>query len=143
MRGGLLSRPNSHRHDQVQTLVLLTIFTTTATNTAVTVTPTAAAATPTAAAATDPALRTTHDSPDNAYCAGMTLLPVPLVGFWSNRSDLALVHHIHACPRSEKVCIGGLTNVSDAAIDKQVAAKECWLPESLTSDVCSSDGILW
>ena len=135
MRRGLLSRSNSHRHDQVQTLVLLTIITTTATTTAVTVTPTAAAA-------TDPALRTTHDSPDNAYCAGMTLLPVPLVGFWSNRSDLALVHHIHACPRSE-MCIGGLTNVSDAAIDKQVAAKECWLPESLTSDACSGDGILW
>ena len=89
--------------------------------------------------------------PENAYCAGdsiegTTLLPVPHAGFWSNRSDLALVHYIHACPRGE-VCIGGLANFSDADTSAEeqevVAVKECWLPENLTSDACSGDEILW
>ena len=58
--------------------------------------------------------------PENAYCAGdsvpgTTLLPVPLAGFWSNRSDIELVHLIHACPRGEEVCIGALTNMSFGA----------------------------
>ena len=88
--------------------------------------------------------------PDNAYCAGdsipgTTLLPVPRVGYWSNRSDVSLVHHIHACPRAEEVCIGGLANASDAAVEAQevVALEECWLPENLTSDACTGDEILW
>ena len=88
--------------------------------------------------------------PDNAYCAGdsipgTTLLPVPLEGYWSNRSDLALVHYIHACPRGDEVCTGGLANASDLTIGTQevVARTECWLPENLTSDACTSDEILW
>ena len=88
--------------------------------------------------------------PENAYCAGhtvpgTTLLPVPLAGYWSNRSDLALVHYIRACPRGEEVCIGGLTNVSAEEVEAQkvVAVKECWLPDNLTSDACSGDEILW
>ena len=79
--------------------------------------------------------------PENAYCAGDTLLPVPRAGYWSNRSDLALVHHIHACPR-DGVCIGGLGNKSDAD-QKVVTFKECWLPDNLTSDGCPNDEILW
>ena len=72
---------------------------------------------------------------------------MPHAGFWSNRSDLALVHYIHACPRGE-VCIGGLANVSDASdtsAEEQevVGVKECWLPENLTSDACADDEILW
>ena len=88
--------------------------------------------------------------PENAYCAGdslpgTTLLPVPLAGYWANRSDVALVHHIHACPRGEEVCIGGLTNVSAEEFEVQevVAFKECWLPENLTSEACGGDEILW
>ena len=88
--------------------------------------------------------------PENAYCAGdsvegTTLLPVPHAGFWSNRSDLALVHYIHACPRGEEVCTGGLANTSDVAGEEQtaVALKECWLPENLMSDACTDDAILW
>ena len=54
--------------------------------------------------------------PENAYCAGdsvpgTTLLPVPLAGYWSNRSDIELVHLIHACPRGEEVCIGALSGL--------------------------------
>ena len=88
--------------------------------------------------------------PDHAYCAGnsipgATLLPVPLEGYWSNRSDLALVHYIHTCPRGDEVCTGGLANASDLTIDTQevVARTECWLPENLTSDACNGDEILW
>ena len=88
--------------------------------------------------------------PDNAYCAGdsipgTTLLPVPREGFWSNRSDVALVHYIHACPRGDEVCIGGLANASDAEVEVQevVALKACWLPENLTSDECTGDEIVW
>ena len=81
--------------------------------------------------------------PENAYCAGdsvpgTTLLPVPLAGFWSNRSDIELVHLIHECPRGEEVCKGGLTNMSFGAegelLDQAVARAECWLPDTLTSD---------
>ena len=88
--------------------------------------------------------------PDNAYCAGdsipgTTLLPVPREGFWSNRSDVALVHYIHACPRGDEVCIGGLANASDAEVEAQevVAFEACWLPENLTSDECTGDEIVW
>ena len=62
----------------------------------------------------------------------------------SNRSDPALVHHIHACPRGEEVCIGGLANVSSEKEAREIVAlKECWLPENLTSDACKGDEILW
>ena len=82
------------------------------------------------------------ECPDNAYCAGMTLLPVPRIGYWSNRSNLELVHHIHSCPRGVEVCPGGL---NESASDKQaevVLFEECWLPENLAADACKDD-ILW
>ena len=75
---------------------------------------------------------------------GTTLLPVPLAGYWSNRSDVSLVHYIHACPRGE-VCIGGLANASEGVLEGEegVALPECWLPKNLTSDACTDDAILW
>ena len=63
----------------------------------------------------------------------------------SNRSDPALVHHIHACPRGKEVCVGGLTNSSTKEVDVQevVAVRECWLPENLTSEACESNELIW
>ena len=86
--------------------------------------------------------------PENAFCAGATLLPVPTAGHWSNRSDLALIHYIHQCPRGAEVCIGGLVSTGEddgAAVEsllREVASPECWLPENLTS-TCTDDEILW
>ena len=91
--------------------------------------------------------------PENAFCAGdlvpgTTLLPVPLPGFWSDRSDVTLLHKVHACPRGEEVCTGGLKNVStllelELEDEVRVARPQCWLPEHLVSDACSGDEILW
>ena len=91
--------------------------------------------------------------PQNAFCAGdsvpgTTLLPVPMAGYWSNRSDLALIHYIHQCPRGAEVCIGGLVSTGDddeAAAEsllREVVLPECWLPDNLTS-TCTGDEALW
>ena len=85
--------------------------------------------------------------PEDAYCAGdsipgATLLPVPLAGYWSNRSELALVHHIHACPRGEAVCHGGVANISGFDGKYDVVNALCWSPANLTSDACTDDNIL-
>ena len=80
--------------------------------------------------------------PEGAYCAGGTVLPVPLAGYWSNRSDLALVHHLHECPRGETVCVGGMNASTSTEGAEVVAMEHCWQPENLFSDECAGDTIL-
>ena len=80
--------------------------------------------------------------PWGAYCAGGTVLPVPLAGYWSNRSDLALVHHLYECPRGEAVCVGGLNGSTSTEGAEVVAMEHCWQPENLASDECAGDNIL-
>jgi len=67
------------------------------------------------------------------------MLPIPLKGYWVNRSSLEYVNEVHECPRDVgnlgAVCPGGVSPSNTTILglgnaQYMVKRRECWLPHA-------------
>ena len=67
--------------------------------------------------------------PSNAVCGGGTLSPIPVEGYWVDRSKPQYSGTISKCPRGTTVCDSG---------EKRHTNESCWLVQKNTTE-CSRD----
>jgi hypothetical protein len=86
------------------------------------------------------------ECPHGSLCPGEGLFPVPLSGYWVDRSEVAYVADVYRCQR--QTCKGGTETTSDGSQQTSSRRRQlglvatrpsCWTQDGLSSQECGND----